>query len=171
MASSTRRSNASADADQQTTTAPNGDGDQPTASASAAADRGPTDFPAAGEAAAVTSNPLVDHGTRLDDFNDAPSTVQPGDAPADTKDPSERATTVGGDKRAAAMAGHQTVNAAVPVDPEKFKAGLAISSAMADGAQDGDGEGGRWEEYDLTAPDGTVKHVRRNLDTGEHDVS
>ncbi len=121
--------------------------------------------------AAVRNDLTADNGTRLDEFNDAPSTVQPGDAPADTKDPSEIATTVGGDKLAAALAGHQTVNAAVPVDPEKFRAGLAISSSTGSNAGADGEDGGRWEEYDLTRPDGSVAHVRRNLDTGEHNVS
>lgn len=173
--SSTRRSTAATNDEQKS--APGGDGDQPTtATPDTTDDRGPTD-PAPEQVAVTrrgratpTNNPTVDHGTRLDDYNDKPSTVQPGDAPADTKDPAERATTVGGDKLAAALAGHQTVNAAVPVDPDKFKAGLAISSAMADG-QSGEGGEGRWEEYNATRPDGSVARVRRNLDTGEHLVN
>ena len=159
--SSTRRSGDAAE--QTTTTAPAGDGEQTTT----------TTARSGRSAKPVTNNLLADNGTRLDDFNDKPSTVQPGDAPADTKDPEEMASTVGGDKLAAAVAGHQTVNAAVPLDPDKFRKGLAISSDLGSNADsEGDGQsGGRWEEYDLTRPDGSTAHGRRNLDTGEHHVS
>lgn len=157
--SSTRRSSDAAD--ETTAPAPAGDGDQPTTTSRSTASRGTK---------AVTNNPLADNGTRLDDFNDKPSTVQPGDAPADTKDAGEMASTVGGDKLAAAVAGHQTVNAAVPLDPERFRKGLAISSSTGSNA-DGEASEGRWEEYDATRPDGSTAHVRRNLDTGEHHVS
>lgn len=107
--------------------------------------------------------------TRLDEHIDAPATTAPGDAPADTTDPTERASTVGGDKAAAARAGHLTVNAAVPIDTEKQLAGVAISKAMADEG-DGDSNGNRIEEYPATRPDGTQVRVRHNLDTGETEL-
>jgi hypothetical protein len=54
--------------------------------------------------------------TRLDEDVTQPSTTAPGDGPADTTYPSERASSVGGDKKAAAEDGHLTVNTVVPVD-------------------------------------------------------
>jgi hypothetical protein len=97
--------------------------------------------------------------TRLDEHNDAPSTVVPGDAPYDTTDPTERATTVGGDKRAAALAGHGTVNAAIPLPRHE---GDTAGGAEAEH---------RIERYPATRPDGTVVTVTHNLDTGESKVS
>lgn len=117
---------------------------------------------------AAASNPGE---TRLDEHIDAPATTAPGDAPADTTDPTERASTVGGDKAAAAQAGHLTVNAVVPIDENKQLAGVAISKAAA-AEQDGDrdGNGHRLEEYPATRPDGTEVRVRHNLDTGETEI-
>ncbi len=65
----------------------------------------------------ATTDPAP-NATRLDTDVTKPSTVVAGDAPADTTDPTERASTVGGDKAAAALAGHLTVNAVVPMPPE-----------------------------------------------------
>ena len=107
--------------------------------------------------------------TRLDEHIDAPSTTAPGDGPADTTDPTERASTVEPDKAAAARAGHLTVNAVVPIDTEKQLAGVAISKAMADEG-DGESNGNRIEEYPATRPDGTQVRVRHNLDTGETEI-
>lgn len=45
-----------------------------------------------------------------------PQTTSPGDAPADTYDPTERVSSVNPDKAAAAAAGHLNVNAVEPVD-------------------------------------------------------
>lgn len=94
--------------------------------------------------------------TRLDSDNTKPSTTAPGDGPADTTDPSERASTVGGDKKAAAAAGHLTVNAVEPVEP--------VAAAKSDGKD-------RIETYKATRPDGTEVTVKHNLDTGETSVS
>jgi hypothetical protein len=97
--------------------------------------------------------------TTLDEHNDAPSTVAPGDAPYDTTDPTERASTVGGDKRAAALGGHLTVNAAVPLP-------------KLEGDTDGGAEAEhRIERYPARRPDGTEVTVTHNLDTGETKVS
>jgi hypothetical protein len=101
---------------------------------------------------AATSNP---EETRLDEHTDAPSTTAPGDGPADTTDPDERASSVSPDKGAAALAGHLTVNAVVPVDtPEPER----------DDSED------RYEEYEATRPDGTRVTVRRNIETGESEL-
>jgi hypothetical protein len=94
--------------------------------------------------------------TRLDSDVTKPSTTAPGDGPADTTDPTEQASTVGGDKAAAAEAGHLTVNAVVPVEQP---------AAAGDSGED------RVEEYPATRPDGTEVTVRHNIDTGETSVS
>lgn len=94
--------------------------------------------------------------TRLDDHIDAPSTVAPGDAPADTTDPAERASTVEPDKAAAARAGHDTVNAVVKIGED---------------APERDGSKDRIEKYKATRPDGTEVTVTHNVDTGETSVS
>ena len=95
--------------------------------------------------------------TRLDTDVTKPSTTAPGDGPADTTDPTERASTVGGDKAAAAAAGHLTVNAVVPVDPEP-------NTPEPKGK-------GRVEKYDAVKPDGTKVTVTHNVDTGETSIS
>lgn len=64
--------------------------------------------------------------TRLSDNVTAPQPTAPGDAPADTWDREERATSARPDFAAAAAAGHLTVNAVVPRDGE------------GDGGDDGD---------------------------------
>ena len=94
--------------------------------------------------------------TRLDKDITKPSTTAPGDGPADTTDPTEQASTVGGDKQAAAEAGHLTVNAVVPVEPQPI--------ANREGKD-------RIETYKATRPDGTEVTVKHNLDTGETSVS
>jgi len=108
--------------------------------------------------------------TRLDEHVDAPSITAPGDGPADTTDPAERATTVGGDKAAAARAGYLTVNAAIPMattDDGQLK-GVAISypGDGADGDGDGQTGGHRVETYPATRPDGETVTVEHNIDTG-----
>lgn len=109
--------------------------------------------------------------TTLDTHNDAPSVTAPGDGPADTTDPAERATTVGGDKAAAARAGHLTVNAAVPIrtDERNQLRGVAISAATAE--DDGAEQGERVETYRATRPNGEVVTVRHNLDSGVTEIS
>jgi len=101
-------------------------------------------------AARSKSNP---DETRLDSDVTKPSTTAPGDGPADTTDPTERASTVGGDKAKAAAEGHLTVNAAVPVD----------SPAPAEAGE----KDHRVETYEATRPDGSTVKIKHNLDTGE----
>lgn len=93
--------------------------------------------------------------TRLDEHLDAPSTTAPGDGPADTTDPDERASSATPDKGAAALAGHGTVNAVIPV-PKK----AAAKRAGKD----------RTETYTALRPDGTEVTVERNIETGESSV-
>lgn len=95
--------------------------------------------------------------TRLDSDITKPSTTAPGDGPADTTDPTERASTVGGDKAAAAAAGHLTVNAVVPVDP--------VTVEPPERGKD------RIEKYDAVRPDGTKVTVTHNIDTGKSSIS
>lgn len=95
--------------------------------------------------------------TRLDSDVTKPSITAPGDGPADTTDPTERASTVGGDKAAAAAAGHLTVNAVVPVAP-------APSTPVLK-------DNGRVEKYESVKPDGTKVTVTHNVDTGESSIS
>jgi len=96
--------------------------------------------------------------TRLDDSVSEPSTVAPGDAPADTTDPNEMASTVEPDKAAAAAAGHLTVNSVV-------KVGDASAPAARDSKSD------RIETYTAVRPDGSEVTVKHNLETGETSVS
>ena len=102
--------------------------------------------------ATVTSGAGLPTETRLDTDISKPSTTAPGDGPADTTDPLERASTVGGDKAAAALAGHLTVNAVVPVTVD-------TTPAVLEGK-------GRVETYKAARPDGTVVTVTHNIDTG-----
>lgn len=82
-----------------------------------------------------------------------PSEVEPGDAPFDTTDPSERVSSVSPDKAAAAAAGFGTVNAVVPLPAAEVPA--------APKGKD------RIEKYEVTGPDGKLVTVEHNLDTGE----
>ncbi|MDV8066394.1 Ig-like domain-containing protein [Rhodococcus sp. IEGM 1366] len=88
--------------------------------------------------------------TLADDTLDAPQKTSPGDAPADTYDPKERASSAAPDKAAAAAAGHQTVNA------------VKLVGTIPDNAPTGT----RTEVYDAPRPDGTKVSVIRNVDTG-----
>lgn len=54
--------------------------------------------------------------TRLTNTVTAPQPTDPGDAPADTYDPLERAVSVAPDKATAGAAGYQTVNAVIKGD-------------------------------------------------------
>ena len=91
--------------------------------------------------------------TRIaDDTTQAvPQTTAAGDAPADTYDPLERASSAAPDKAAAAAAGHLTVNTIEPVDPVVWPTPT----------------GNRTETYEQAKPDGTVMTVTHNYDTGE----
>ena len=92
--------------------------------------------------------------SRLSDDVTKPQPTAPGDAPADTMDPKERAVSVRPDKAAAAAEGHQTVNAVVPGDP--------IVEVLPTGT--------RTETYTVTKPDGTTAQVTHNYDTGKTEV-
>lgn len=90
--------------------------------------------------------------TRLTgDTLDAPQTTDAYDAPADTYDPEERATSGSPDKATAAAAGHQSVNAVGLLPP------IPDPPAPAP----------RTETYDQWGPDGTKYNVTRNIVTGE----
>lgn len=93
--------------------------------------------------------------TRLDTHLDAPSTTAPGDGPADTTDPDERATSATPDKGAAALAGHGTVNAVLPLPKKETPARQGKD---------------RTETYSAVRPDGTEVTVERNIETGESSV-
>ncbi|MGW1182967.1 hypothetical protein ACWD7Y_05295 [Streptomyces drozdowiczii] len=93
--------------------------------------------------------------TRLDTHLDAPSTTAPGDGPADTTDPDERAVSATPDKGAAAEAGHGTVNAVVPA-PKRTPAKRAGTDRM--------------ERYKALRPDGSEVTVERNIETGASTV-
>jgi hypothetical protein len=92
--------------------------------------------------------------TKLDDNVTEPSTVQPGDAPADTTDPTEEASTVIPQPSAEALK-QGTVNAVLPVTRDKKT-----------GSKGKD----RVEEYDAVKPDGSTVRVRRNIETGESEI-
>lgn len=88
--------------------------------------------------------------TRLDTDVNAPATTVPGDAPYDTTDPTENAS---------------TITPQVPSE-EAIKAGTilgAIPVAAPAGVPDADAEE-RTEEYDAIKPDGTKVRVRLYLD-------
>ena len=89
--------------------------------------------------------------TTLDTDTTKPSVTAPGDGPADTTDPNERASTVTPNPGPEALK-VGTVNAVKPLPPieEVEPAGEA-----------------RTEEYDVIAPDGEVVRVVRNIETGE----
>lgn len=93
--------------------------------------------------------------TKLDTNTEAPAHVAPGDAPADTTDPTERASSapVAPNDEARRVG---TVNAVLPM-PEP-----AV-------VEDEDRED-RIEEYDAIAPNGDRLRVRHNIDTGDSEV-
>lgn len=93
--------------------------------------------------------------TRLSSDLTKPQPTDPGDAPADTYDPKERASSARPDKAAAAAAGHGVVNAVV-------KSGDVPDNTPT---------GTRTETYTTTAPDGTTRWVTHNYDTGVTTVS
>lgn len=95
--------------------------------------------------------------TTLDEAVDAPGVVEPGDAPFDTTDPDEFATSVTPDKGAAAKAGYGVVNAVTI---------LPVREAARQERAGGD----RSETYEVTGPDGKAVKVTRNIDTGETNV-
>ena len=88
--------------------------------------------------------------TRLSSDVTKPQPTAPGDAPADTYDPKERASSARPDKAAAAAAGHQTVNAVI-------KSGDVPDTVPT---------GTRSETYNRVGPDGVEVVVTHNYDTG-----
>lgn len=90
--------------------------------------------------------------TRIaDDTTQAvPQTTSPGDAPADTYDWKERASSARPDKAAAAAAGHGSVNAIEPV-------ASVVSPAPS---------GSRSETYTRVGADGVEYTITHNYDTG-----
>lgn len=94
--------------------------------------------------------------TTLDEDVTKPSTTAPGDGPADTTDPTERAVSVPTRPGPEALAAG-TVNAVQPAP----KAPKAATSKRKD----------RIETYPATRPDGTTVTVTHNIDTGETSVS
>lgn len=95
--------------------------------------------------------------TTLDSDVTKPQITQPGDAPYDTTDPYERASSVTPDKAAAAMAGHGVVNAVVHLpEPERHT------------PEKGDD---RTEEVEHIGPDGKLVRVKRNIETGHSEMA
>lgn len=88
--------------------------------------------------------------TRLSDDVTKPQPTDPGDAPADTWDPNELASSVSPDKAAAAEAGHQTVNAVI-------KSGTHTPVVPT---------GTRTETYTAFRGDNVQVNVSHNYDTG-----
>ena len=106
--------------------------------------------------------------TTLDDDVSMPGKVAPGDAPFDTTDPTEIATSVRGDKASAARAGFGVVNAVLPLGAIP---GHARPEDVAKfNGTDGGGEN-RTETYQAVGPDGKLVTVKHNIDTGETSVS
>lgn len=93
--------------------------------------------------------------TKLDKDTTKPSTTQPGDGPADTTDPTERAVSVTPVPGVEAVK-VGTVNAVRPA-PAAVKAKRGTTKD-------------RVEKYKATRPDGTEVTVTHNLDTGETSV-
>lgn len=93
--------------------------------------------------------------TRLDKDTTKPSTTQPGDGPADTTDPTERA-----------------VSAPINPGPEAFAVGTVNAVVPAPEVERPVRRGkDRIETYKATRPDGTEVTVTHNIDTGETSVS
>ncbi|MHC6592421.1 hypothetical protein [Arthrobacter sp. C152] len=89
--------------------------------------------------------------TTLDSDVTKPSVTAPGDGPADTTDPKERATTVTPQPGEEALK-VGTVNAVLPLPP------------VEETAPEGEA---RTEEYEVEGPDGKPVRVVRNIETGE----
>lgn len=102
-----------------------------------------------------TNNADTEGTTRLDSDTTKPSVTAPGDGPADTTDPNERASSVRPNPGETALK-VGTVNAVVALPPEPTP----------------EREGGeRTETYTATKPDGTEVTITRNLETGQAQVS
>lgn len=90
--------------------------------------------------------------TRLDNDITKPSTTRPGDAPYDTTDPEEMATSVMPQPGAQALL-EGRVNAVLPLPKPEVPAR--------------DSKNDRTESYEVTGPDGKPVKVKHNLETGE----
>lgn len=97
---------------------------------------------------------ITEEKTTLDSDVTKPSVTAPGDGPADTTDPTERASTVTPQPGEEALK-VGTVNGVVPLP--KVEA-------------DADTSDHRTEEYEATAPDGSKVTVTRDIETGESKV-
>lgn len=97
-----------------------------------------------------------DRTTTLDSDTTKPSVTQPGDGPADTTDPTERASSVTPQPGPEALK-VGTVNAVQPL-PEP-------TTATEDRGEP------RIETYEATRPNGDKVTVTHNIDTGETSVS
>jgi hypothetical protein len=110
------------------------------------------------DAESSTAQSIAAETTTLDDHVTKPSVTAPGDGPADTTDPTERATSVTPNPDDEAML-VGTVNAVkILPDPPNLD---------ADGSEEADE---RIEEYKTTRPDGKQVTVRRNIETGKSEV-
>lgn len=92
--------------------------------------------------------------TTLDSDVTKPSQTAPGDGPADTTDPEERAQSVTPQPGAQALA-EGTVNAVKPMAKPRAKAATKKE---------------RIETYPAHLPDGTEVTVQRNIDTGATEI-
>lgn len=104
--------------------------------------------------------------TRTDDNVSRPSTVAPGDAPADTLDPTERVSTVPHTPGEEALR-VGTVNAVLvnPSLPDAATVAANLRGGVRAGQED------RIETYEATRPNGEKVTVTHNLDTGETSAS
>lgn len=98
-----------------------------------------------------TTSAGVPEVTRLDTDVHAPATTAPGDAPADTTDPNERASTIAPQLPSDEALAAGTILGAIPLP--------AVTVA-----QTGDGEAVRIEEYDEVTPTGEAVRIRHILD-------
>lgn len=99
----------------------------------------------------MATRKTTEETTTLDSDVTKPSVTAPGDGPADTTDPTERATSVTPQPGEEAFK-VGTVNAVVPLPQED--------------APESDAKP-RIERYEAVKPDGTTVTVERNLETGE----
>ena len=93
--------------------------------------------------------------TKLSNDTTKPQPTAAGDAPTDTWDPKERASSATADKKAAGAAGHQTVNAVTKVGefPDRTPTGSRSET---------------YKSVDATGAEVTVTH---NYDTGETSIA
>lgn len=106
--------------------------------------------------------------TTLDADVAMPGFVAPGDAPFDTVDPDEIATSVSPHKGEAGKKGFGVVNAVLPL--ERIPGNMTPEEVRAYNGLDEDG-GERVETYEVPGPTGKPVKVTHNIDTGETEVS